>query len=1090
MNLNYNNTSLIRVLDEIQNSSNYRFIYKIEDVDLNRSITTQKSDLTISEVLDELFANSRTTYNMVEDRIFLLPRQVNNNTTGKTDIPQLKIIGSVKDNEGNPLPGASVLIAGTRNGVVADLNGLYTIIAKPIDSLVFTYLGFKKQIVPVNAKMKIDVILLPLSEELDEIVLVGYGSQKKGNVTGSIGSVEVQELDRTNFTSAEQLLQGRTAGVQLSNVSGNPGGQQRVNIRGIGSLQGDNQPLYVIDGIPVSNIDPSQTPLAKFGQANLTNPLALINPNDIASIEILKDASAAAIYGSRATNGVILISTRKGSKQRTVVSLENYTGLQFMPEEINVTGTEDYLLVVNEARSNFNFDNNLLPGQTGYLEPVIDPREPGQKDTDWIGLITRDFAKVSNVGLSVNGGNDQTKLYFSLGYFDQEGIILTSRFQRLSANLNIEHKISPSITLTNNFIASYSLNNRVVSHGGIALLSDSREQRPFDTPFDEEGNYHVGGSPDLLRNNGVRGIQESDSDYRSYRLLNNTSLNIQLPIKGLSYTTSFGADVGLYHDRLFWSPDFRYAVGDGGQLTDSRNIAVKTVINNQIDYSREFGKFRINLTAVHAFEKFKIDRTFIEGTGFPFESAGSLATATSVRTSTFGTPPGVGNAIGENAIESYIARGVFEYDNRYLVNLAIRRDGSSQFAYGRKYGNFPSASGGWKFTNEKFFPKNFLINNGKVRVSWGETGSVSGVSDYASLPIVSGGFSYDGQQGALVTQTGNDLLSWERSTQFNYGLDLGLFNSKVQLSVDYFIKTTSDLLFDRPVVATSGFNTLTQNIGELENRGLEVEFFFKPVSNENFEWSLDTNISWIKNELISLPDNEDIVLGFAHILREGESIGSFYLLKQQGIYQTNEEVPATLFDQGVRAGDIIYEDVNDDGLINDADRQVVGNAFPDFFGGISSSLRYKHFDLTIFANFSVGNDVYANYRRRLDDLGILFNKRQEAVDNRWTGPGTSNSVPRAIANDTYNNLNSTRLLEDGSFLRLKTLTLGYTFPIKEEGMISKVRLFGTANNLFTLTNYSGLDPETSDTLDNDRFGIDQRSAPALRTFTLGFNLLF
>ena len=1091
ISINQKDATLVEVFNQISNITKFNFTYSNSIYEKDEKFDAVYKKQSLEYVLIDLGKRAGFTFKVKNKDIMIAkaPLKVGFiNSKFQENI----ITGIVSDVNGTPLIGASVIEKGSSNGVITDFDGKFEIEVKNENPVLeISFLGFIKQDIEVGNQTEFEIVLKEDESKLDEVVVIGYGKQNRRDVTGSIGSVKTDSIDKTSFTSTEQLLQGRIAGVQLSNVSGNPGGQQRVNIRGIGSLQGDNQPLYVIDGIPVSNTDPSQTPLAKFGQGNLTNPLALINPNDIESIEVLKDASAAAIYGSRATNGVILITTKKGKKGKSRISFNIYRGLQSLPKEIDVASTEQYLLIVNEARSNFNNQNGFSPNQVGFLDPIFDPRDPNQKDTDWIGTITNDVSPITDVGISLSGGDEKTKLFTSIGYFDQEGIIKTSRFRRLSTILNIEHKISPSLTLRNNLIGSYSVNNRVVSHGGISLLSDTREQRPFDTPYDDDGNYNVGGSPDLLRNNGIRGINESKSRYKSYRLINNINLEYKTPIKGLTYIGTVGVDVGLYHDYLFWTPNFRFAVGDGGQLVDSRNIATKSVINNQFIYKNTLGKLNYEITAIHAFEKFKLDRTFIEAIGFPFESNGSLATATSVRTSTFRTPPGVGNAIGENALESFIGRATLEYDNKYLLNLAIRRDGSSQFAEGKKYGDFPSISAGWRFTNEDFYSKNEILNDGKIRLSYGTTGSVNGVNDFASLPLVSGGFSYDGEQGAIVTQVGNDLLTWEKSSQFNVGTDLAFFNNRIELTFDYFNKITNDLLFDRPVVATSGFTSLTQNVGELKNTGIEIGLFTKPISNENFEWNLDIIFSHIKNEIVTLPDSEDINVGFAHILREGESIGSFFLLKQLGIYQNNDDVPSSLFEQGVRAGDIIYEDLNNDGLINADDRQIVGNAFPDFYGGITNTIRYKNFDFTIFSNFSVGHDLYANYRRGLDNFGNLFNKRVEAIENRWTGPGTSTTIPRAIANDVYNNQNSTRFLEDASFFRLKTLTIGYTIPFKEtQNTFERLRIFLTANNLFTITNYSGLDPETSDSIENNNFGIDQRSAPLLQTFSIGFNINF
>lgn len=1092
--INQKRISLADVIHEIENQSSFVFTYSPSILSSGKVIELKQAQWKLNELIEEVSQIAALDFTRVNYNISIKRSKSATPKVSLSESNTKAITGVVLDAGSKDfLYGATIRIENTSQGVITDENGYFKLtIPTQTEYLTIQYLGYEDYIQSVGNQSTFEILLKEASESLDEVMVIGYGTQKKADLTSAISKVDIAKVDRVGFSGTDQLLQGRVAGVQLSAVSGNPGGQQRINIRGVSSLSGQNRPLIVLDGVPLFTEDPSLTTLNKFGEANETSPLSLINPNDIASIEVLKDASASAIYGSRATNGVIIITSKKGTDDQTKFSVNAYTGIQTMPETIQTTGTDQYLAVRNEANSNFNADQGLVAGDVGFLLPVIDPRTPGQEDTDWISFIARDYAKISDVSLSISGGNEKMDVYTSLGYFDQEGIIRTSRFRRFTTTFNLGFKINESLKIQNNLNASYSLNNRVVSHGGINLLQGAIRQRPFDTPYDEDGNYNEAGTGSLVTNNGVQGINESDSDYRSYRIIDNFSIDYALPIKGLSFKSSVGIDFGVYHDQLFWTKEFLYAQNDEGQFTDSRNISLRTLVNNQLSYHGSLGDFNYNLTTIYAWEHFRIDRSYLEGIGFPFDARGSIGTATEVRRTSFRLDnPTDGNNIGENAIESYIGRALINYKSRYYLNLALRIDGSSQFSEGNKYGHFPSASLGWRILDEAFFPSISLFNDLKLRASWGKTGNVSGIGDYSSLPIATSGFTYAEQEGASVIQVGNDQLTWENTTQTDVGIDLALLENRLQVHFDYFYKVTNQLLINRPVPSTTGFTELLQNLGELSNRGWEVELFCSPINRKNFNWTLDFNITRIKNEVLMLPDGEDINPNFANIIREGEALPSFYLLKQIGIYQTNEEVPTSLFEQGVRAGDAIYEDFDGDGNIDDNDRQIVGKAFPDYYGGITNTIKYKSFDLTVFANFSIGNELFLNPRNGGSDLSGTTNFSVDVVNDRWTGEGTSNTTPRAVAFDDWNYQNSTRFLESGSFLRIKTITLGYNFQSQPDKFFSKLRVYASVLNAFTFTEYTGFNPEASDFLETETFGLDEfNSPPALRTYTFGINLNF
>ena len=861
----------------------------------------------------------------------------------------------------------------------------------------------------------------------------------------------------------------------------------------------------VIDGIPINNSDPSGINGTRhgFGAVNNQSPLALLNPNDIASIDVLKDASSTAIYGSRGTNGVIIITTKKGKTGQAKVSLNTYTGIQYAPEKIETANTALWLELNNEARSNFNSDKSLLSGDSGYLEPLSNPLASGQTEFDWIGALTNSTSIIQDHGISITGGNDKTKYFASLGYFDQEGWFKTSRFKRYSNKLNLEHRFNDKVKFGANLIVNHSINNRVSSHGpGTRLLSRALEQRPADPAYHPDGSYNIGGSPTLRRHSGVQVINEQTSAYKTYRGILNIFTEFK-PFEGFTYTPSFNLDYGTYHDNTYASPNHVRGKRYGGRVLDSRNILTNLLVENLFEYQKSWEDFDFKALVGHSFQKETVESSLIDARAFPSPSFTAISSAA--------LQFAFGDKL-ESTLDSYLGRITGSYKDRYFLNIALRRDGSSRFAANKRYGNFPSASIGWVITEEPFFKEESAISFLKLRASYGVTGSTSSIGRYSSLALVSGGSDYLGNSGLTANQVANPNLTWEQAKSYNYGLDLHLFDSRVKLTMDYYTRDTDDLLYDRPVHGTTGFSTFSENIGSLINKGFEFGLNADIIANDDFSWNFGLNVSTTSNELTSLIGDEPIPLGY-NVLKTGESIGSFYLLKQIGIYQSDSEVPAKLAAKGVRAGDVIYDDKNNDGDITPEDRQIVGNAFPNLFGGINNTFKYKNFDLSIFANFSSGNDIYAAWRSGgylsggpsgsirvgggVDGLGYSdFGALKETVENRWTGAGTSNTIPRAISRGTgaatHNSQASSRWVEDASFIRIRNITLGYTLPKEKIDYlpVDNLRIYLTGNNLFTFTKYSGYAPEASDSSDPRTFGADFLTAPALRTIILGLNLNF
>jgi len=992
-------------------------------------------------------------------------------------VTKKNVNGTIVDKDGNPLIGVTIFEKGTDNGCITDFNGQYQLSLSNRDAvIVISYVGYKTQELKGDQLVE-KIVLEEDAVALDELVVVGYAVQKKKELTGSTSSLKASDKKLSVTTSLDQMMQGNLSGVNITNASGMPGGAVRVSIRGVGSINGSNEPLFVIDGIPVSNSDNSGVN-GRFG-GSVQNPLSMLNPNDIESIDVLKDAAATAIYGSRATNGVVMVTTKKG--QRTTVNLSASYGLQSLPKEIEMADSDLYLTVRNEAVNNYNTQNNLKPGDNLYKTLEVNPR-PGQPDTDWIDLITHDQAAVQNYEVSVSSGSEKTRFYSSLGYFDQEGIILTNRFRRYSLRTNVDHDISNAFQTGVSIALSKTINNRVPNDNvGNGIFTRSIEQRPFDVPFKEDGRYMIGGV-DIPRHNGIQVLNEQKSKNEWYRVLANAYLTIKL-LEGLEYKLSLSGDIRYSNDYLKLTKDHPYG-SPKGEITDYRSMMQNYLIDNTLTYTKQIKDFNFTALGGYSMQEINTDASSIVGKDFPSSQFDYINAAGRINSaSTTG---------GKNRLISTFFRLNMGYADRYLFTFSIRADGSSKFADGNQWGTFPSVSGAWRISNESFFPKDGIISDLKLRASWGMTGNQEGIGNYDSRSLANGGHNYNGQDGIAITTLANPDLKWEKSDQTNIGLDLSLFNDRVTVGMDYFIKNTKDLLYDRPLHTTTGFSSITQNIGSMRNTGFEFNVESHNIMNDRFSWDTQFNISTIKNKLTSLIDEKPIPVG-NHVLQVGQPIGSFYMYKMDGIYQDNQEVPEKLYAKGVRAGDIKYADKDNDGDLTPADKEIVGKPLPDFFGGLTNRFRYGNFDLTIFNTFSVGNDVYATGMGGIDAVGHNnYGMRKDIAANRWTGPGTNNSIPRAMIS-THNTQASTYLLHDGSYFKFKDVTLGYTLPsnLTQKLNISNMRVYLSAQNLWTISSYPGYDPEVSYSVNNSKtMGEDAMTVPQLRTFVCGFNLTF
>lgn len=1052
---------------QIEEQSGLGVAYNEAHLDLTRIVPTDIGPVSVTEALDYILKGFDVSYRIVGSQILIVKRPA---------ARSYRYQGVVTDERGTPIIGATVLIKGTTNGTSTSQDGSFRLTATEGSVLEISFLGYESQEFKLGKRLQLQVRLAEDSKMVDEVVVVGYGTLQRRDVSSSIGTYKPQEISARKVLSVDEMLQGRIPGVTVTSSSGVPGSQNRVSIRGIGSLTAGNEPLYVIDGVPISN---SSGDTGAWGAQSM-NGLADFNPNDIESIEVLKDAASAAIYGSRATNGVILITTKSGHKGKARVSVNASTAFSYLPrlDRLDMADADLYLEVMNEAIDNWNL-------QSGESVARMTNPFPGKQQVKWLDLILR-TAKTYDVGASVSGGTDALNYYVSGNFKRNEGVFIDNELTKYNLKANLNGHVRKWLDLGTNITLGYTDNNRVPTgyNIGTSLIPRALEQYPWDGPYSPDGEYNINGDP-LLNHNPLQAIKEENVYVRNYRVLGNAYLQFNLA-RGLTWKTSFGGDFSYTEEHIYYTDKHVYG-SNVGQLTDGRRTLTNLLTESVVNYTHTFAdRLKLNAMAGYSYQLYQTSTASQTGNGFPSPSFDVNSVAAEFS--------GISTGMSAYALQSYFARANLNYDDRYLLTLALRADGSSKFAPGNRYGYFPSVSVGWNLSEEEFWKASDI--GLKLRASWGSTGNQAGIGSYAYQALASGGFNYNGSNGLALTAMGNPDLQWEKANQTDVGVDVSFFNGALTFTADAFIKDTKNLLYSKPTAATSGFTSYTCNIGSMRNKGLEFAISGTLASQGGFVWRSDFNMSFIRNKLTRLLDDSEVITTSSmHALKVGEEVGAFYMIKALGIYQSDDEVPEKLYAQGVRAGDVIYEDVNGDGEIDTTnDRQFVGSPNPKFTGGFNNTFTWKGFDLNIFFTFSYGSQLYelwtGGYRMGNGKWTML----ESQAKGRWTGPGTSYTIPRAIYNQTWNSTKfvNTRFLYDASYLRCRNLSLGYTLPKRWMSRIGveSVRLYVQADNLFILTPYPLLDPEVNVSLSATTLGYDFLYPSQPRTFTVGLNLKF
>jgi TonB-linked SusC/RagA family outer membrane protein len=956
-----------------------------------------------------------------------------------------KVTGKVVDETGNGIANVTVTVKGTKLATQTDAGGNYSLDAADNAILLFSSVGFAVSEASTKGKNLVDVTLTSQVNKLNEVVLIGYGTTRKADLTGAVGSISKKDFANKPFTSPDQILTGRIAGVNVTNRSGDPGAPIEVRIRGVGTA-GNNQPLWIIDGVPVATN--TSTITVNTSSSTESNPLAGLNPSDIESIDVLKDASATAIYGARANNGVILVTTKRGKVGATTLSYDGYVGVQAIPKDklFKVLNTEQYIKYQQDG-----FGNDL----SAFA---------GNPNVDWQDLVYKSgFATSHNLTLS--GGNQNATFSFGAGYLKQDGIQLAQGFTRYSAKATSDVKVGKYIKFGESLLLSRA-ERQVQSEENFNAGSGAAANAPFFQPYTATGEYNPTNPTTTGGARAQNYLWTTDPNVGYTRLMHNKILanlygEIE-PVTGLKYKASLGLDyneaTGLYYQDAV---DFT-GIGSprSSFLVNEQPKEATLTLTHTLTYDKTFGKSKITALVGYEQTSYLLRRLRVQGNDLFNPSLGLAGGSNS-----FGTA----ETADHWNIQGKLARLFYSYNNRYLVTATFREDKSSRFAKANNSGTFPSFSVGWRLSEENFLQNSKLFDDLKIRAGWGQSGNQFTGTNFSYLPALSSFVKYVVGSGQTIV-TGyapvlfaNPDLKWETAIQTNIGLDFAMLNNKLTGSIDYFNRTTKDLLISVPVALSTGFYQFADlNSGSLTNKGVEFTANYRDKIGD-VGYNVSGNFTLVKNEFTKLPEGIDYIQLNDKRISLGRPLGYFYGYKTNGIYQTDAEVPTTEGYDGAKAGDIKFVDLNGDKKLNDDDRTFLGSPIAEFYYGMSLGADYKLFDLSIVLQGVGNNTVYDGPRAGLESMSGTDNQSITVLD-RWTPTNNSNTIPRANSGYNTNNGFNDRFLENAAFLRVKNLQLGYNIKSisnATNGVISYARFYVGVSNLFTFTKYKGYDPEVT-----------------------------
>lgn len=1112
LSLEMRNSRVVDVLEEIEKQSEFRFAYSSELIDLNRIVSVEINEKSIEKTLSTLFEGTNVKYVLYDRHIMLYPKDMDeipeDNPILNLGEQQRIVTGTVTDADNQTLPGVTVILKGTTIGTITNVDGNYSLTNIPENAtLIFSFLGMRTQEIEVGNQTNINVTMAVDAIGLDEVVAIGYGVTKKSDLTGSVTTVKAEDLDNVKMTSIDQGLVGRAAGVQVINASGVPGSAPAVRVRGTTSLQGANEPLYVVDGFPIYAGRGSGVAGGAGGSSRISG-MSNINPNDIESIEILKDASATAIYGARAANGVVLITTKSGSIGNDKISFSANYGLQNVTKKYDMMDAYNYALLQNEATVN---DGGVpIYSQSDLAEIQTNP----DLATNWQDEVFV-TAPTQQYNIAFTGGDKKTTYAITGGYLKQEGIIKSTDFERYTARVNLTRQMTDWLKVGTHFTA-----NRILSHqqnaDANAVIRATTEFNPIFPIYEGEGYsflpYNDGGYTDtndgILMNNPVATVDNVLRQTLRNGILGDMFVEMTIT-PHLIAKVSAGANISNVKNDTYLPIATREGKGNSGRGTVAYNLNQNWLNENTLSYINEFGDHSVSAVVGATFQENYYESVSASSQGY----TNDILQENNLGGGEVYNQPGSSRT--RWGLISYLGRANYSYQGKYLATIAGRIDGSSRFGEENKYAFFPSGSVAWRASEEDFIKDLNTFSNLKIRASFGYTGNQE-IGLYNSLPTTSTN-SYTWGDGTLATGVSpnkipNPGLKWEKTGQFDVGVDMGFFKNRLGVTVDYYHKKTTQMLYSEQVPFSSGFTSYLNNIGSMQNQGVELEIT-GAIFTGDFKWDANFNISANRNKVLSLAGvlykdvgsfQGDVKIdSWLRRIWVGEPIGAFFGWQFDGIFQDQAEVDAhnqTIGNAWV--GGRKYKDVSSlddnpedgkytgapDGVVDNADRQKIGSALPDFIGGMNNNLSYKNFNLNVFFQWSVGNDIWSYDKTQLT-LPTGGQNVYAYMVNRWTPSNQSNVLPKAttnrqiVINDYY--------LEDGSYLKIKNIVLGYTFPKSLVPVVDRLNVYASLNNFITFTKYSGFDPEVSYRgASNLTMGEDYATYPQSKTVMFGVKIDF
>lgn len=1068
VSIHMNNVKLDKILNEIENQTDYLFIYN-NQVDINKITSVKVKNEAVAQVLDRILSGTGINYELEGTHIILTTEAIKDlhaQQQAKT------VTGTVTDVSGEPIIGANIRIKGTTTGTITDIDGNFSIEAKPQSVIEVSYIGYLTQETVINNQKSIRFLLKEDTKTLDEVVVIGYGVQKKADLTGSVANINTEKLNTQSNANIGQALQGKIAGVDIVSQGGAPGSGTRIMVRGIGTLN-NASPLYIVDGMYMNSIDH-------------------INPNDIASIDVLKDASSAAIYGSRAANGVIIVTTKEGSNTegKPIIDLSVNLGISTASKFLDMLDAKGWAEVTTIARQAIG-------------KPALDMATDlaNKPDNDWQDIMFRP-ALMQNYNLSVKGGGKYSTYYTGLGYFNQDGIVKGTNYQRYNIQSKNDYKRG-IFSAGTNLIISFSHDKPLHQELRGGMIGTILQSVPTLEKYDDtrEGGYGgtYGDVVNIPHPLAIIDDNIMDRYNENVKIFANLYAQIEL-FKGVKYKLNLTPDFSFERYKNYLNKyDFGLATNSITQLTERQRRRRNILVENLLTFDRTFGEHKISALAGYTYQDSRFRHIQAYGEGLP-QGLEEIDAATTNRSNE-------GNS-WRSVLTSILGRVFYSYQNKYLFTATIRRDGSSKFGKNNRYGYFPSFSLGWNVAEEKFMENVHWLDQLKLRGGYGVLGNQE-IDNYQYSSTITTGINYpDGNggllQGAFPKNFANPDIKWEETAMTNVGIDFMAFNNRLSLTADYYVKNTKDILLTVPIpISSGGANDPIRNAGKIRNNGFEFNLGWMDQPNPDISYGINLIGSFNKNKVIAMGSESGSIKGGStnqnittSETKAGYPIGGYWLISTAGYFNSQEEVDAYAKDgkkiqPAAEPGDIKFVDANNDGVINDDDRVFQGSPFPDFTFALNGNMRYKNFDLSIGLQGVLGNKIYNATRQTLEDVTKGSNFLASCLDY-WTPENKNASHPRLTWDDPNRNTRaeSDRYLENGSYLRLRSVQLGYTFPQTWfKGAIQHARVYINAENLFTITSYSGYSPDVN--ADNANYrGFDNFIYPTNRTFMLGLNVTF